>query len=133
MGSNQQILKVDFDVHQEFNAWFASKDVATSKLLFGKPIAGKAFELCGAIKLFFDLGFRDFIVAIPKSCYPTLVREFYAHLHVNSIGSMCHLFNNENHFNSYIFSVILNIDNASTVSIHTKRGPKDLEDFSALY
>lgn len=76
LGSSLKQVKVDFDVRQEFQAQFDSKGVATRKILLGKPIVGKAFELCGVVKLFSELGFHDFFLSLSKNYYPSLVRNF---------------------------------------------------------
>ena len=80
--------------------------------------------------MFEDLGFQSFLVDFPKICYPALVREFYVNLQL--VGS--------DQYVSYVSDVkiclslmflgaILKIP-PSTVSIHTKRGPKDVAGFS---
>lgn len=133
LGSNLKRIEVDFDVRQDSRARFKSKGVATRKILVGKPIAGKTFELCGVVKLFSELGFRDFLLSLPKNCYHSLVRELYARLHVNSVGQYVSFVQYVKVTLSPMFlNVILNINNPSTVSIHNKKDPKDLEGFSTL-
>lgn len=54
-------------------------------------------------------------------------------MHVNSIGQYVSFVLSVKIILTRMFiSVILNINNPSTVSIHTKRSPKDLENLSAL-
>ena len=80
--------------------------------------------------MFEDLGFQSFLVDLPKTCYPDLVREFYANLQlVGSDQFVSFVSDVKICLSSMFLGAILKIP-PSTVSIHTKRGPKDVEGFS---
>nr|XP_017217278.1 PREDICTED: uncharacterized protein LOC108194852 [Daucus carota subsp. sativus] len=108
----------------------AVRGLAGRKVILGKPISGKTFFTCGIVKLFEDLGFHSFLVDLPKICYPDLVREFYANLQlVGSDQFVSFVSDVKICLSSMFLGAILKIP-PSTVSIHTKRGPKDVEGFS---
>ena len=80
--------------------------------------------------MFEDLGFQSFLVDLPKICYPALVREFYANLQlVGSDQYVSFVSDVKICLSSMFLGAILKIP-PSTVSIHTKRGPKNVEGFS---
>ena len=104
--------------------------IATRKIILGRPISGKAFFNCGVIKLFSDLGFESLIVDLPKICYPSLVREFYLNLHENPSGQIVSFVSDTKITLSPMFLNAIIQAPPSPVSIHTKRGFKQLNDFS---
>nr|XP_017225158.1 PREDICTED: uncharacterized protein LOC108201377 [Daucus carota subsp. sativus] len=108
----------------------AVRGLAGRKVILDKPISGKAFSTCGIVKLFEDLGFQSFLLDLPKTCYPALVREFYANL--QSVGSdqyVSYVSDVKICLSSMFLGAILKIP-PSTLTIHTKRGPKDVEGFT---
>lgn len=108
----------------------AVRGLAGRKVIMGKPLSGKTFYSCGIVKLFEDLGFQSFLVDMPKNCYPALVREFYANLQlVGSDQYVSYVSDVKICLSSMFLGAILKIP-PSTMSIHTKRGPKDVEGFS---
>ena len=99
------------------------------KIILGKPLSGKAFFNCGVVKLFTDLGFESFLIDIPKICYPTLVREFYVNLQSNTSGQYVSYVNNTKITLSSLFLNAILKTPPSPVSIYTKRGFKQFDDF----
>ena len=96
----------------------------------GKPRSGKTFFTCGIVKLFEDLGFQSFLVDLPKTCYPALVREFYANLKLVGSDQYVSYVSDVKICLSSMFLVAILKFPPSTVTIHTNRGPNDIEDFS---
>ena len=100
------------------------------KIILGKPLSGKAFFNCGVVKLFSNLGFESFLVDMPKLCYPSLVREFYSQLSENASGQYVSFVADTKITLSPLFLNAILKTPPSPVSIYTKRGFKQLDNFS---
>lgn len=132
-GSGHKRFKKEIRVRDEFKARFLDKDIGNRKIVFGKPIAGKSFISYGAVKLFSGLGFESFIVDLPKNCYPDLVKEYYANLHVDQHSQFVSFVADKMiTLTPLVLNVILRLTHSSTLSIHTKRGSKSIDGFSAI-
>lgn len=77
-------FKTDDQVRKEFQARFMSKHTGTQKIILEKPLIGKTFHSCGAIKLYADLGLGQFLTKLTHVCFPELVSEFYGNYHVEN-------------------------------------------------
>ena len=99
----------------------------------GKPLSGKAFFNCGVVKLFSNLGFESFLADLPKICYPTLVPEFYVNLQPNTSGQYVSYVNNTKIQLSSLFLNAILFTPPSRVSIYTKRGFKQFDDFDVKH
>ena len=129
-GVNRDEIGIESTQKKPKSEMLAVRGLAGRKVILGKPLSGKAFYNCGIVKLFEDLGFQSFLVDLPKLCYPALVREFYANL--QSTGSdqyVSYVSDVKICLSSMFLGAILRVP-PSTVSIHTKRGPKNIEGFS---
>ena len=108
----------------------AVRGLVGGKVILGKPLSGKAFYTCGVVKLFEDLRFQSFLIDLPKTCYPALVREFYANLQSVGVDQyVSYVSDVKICLSSMFLGAILKIP-PSTLTIHTKRGPKDVQGFT---
>ena len=108
----------------------SESSIATRKLILGKPLSGKAFFNCDVVKLFSDLGFESLVVDLPKTCYPSLAREFYLNLYVNpSVQYVSFVANTKITLSPMILNAIIKAP-PSPVSIYTKRGFKPFDYFT---
>ncbi|KAL1803452.1 hypothetical protein ACET3Z_032099 [Daucus carota] len=129
-GVNRDEIGVESTQKKPKSEMLVARGLAGRKVILGKPLSGKIFYSCGIVKLFEDLGFQSFLVDMPKNCYPALVREFYANLQlVGSDQYVSYVSDVKICLSSMFLGAILKIP-PSTMSIHTKRGPKDIEGFS---
>ena len=107
-----------------------ARDLGSRKIILGKPLSGKTFFKCGVVKLFSELGFESFLVDLPKVCYPSLVREFYENLQPNTSGLYVAYVNNTKITLSSLFLNAILKTPPSPISIFTKRGFKQFDDFT---
>lgn len=120
-------------VNEELESRFKQLDLGNRRIVLGRPVAGNFYHKCGAIEYFKKLGFESFVSELPRECYPSLVYEFYANLVIikpavfSSTVRGHKIMLTTNSIND-----ILGIDKPSTVSITTKKGPTELENFSEL-
>nr|XP_017256504.1 PREDICTED: uncharacterized protein LOC108226061 [Daucus carota subsp. sativus] len=129
-GVNRDEVGIESSQKKPKSEMLAVRGLAGRKVILGKPLSGKALYSCGIVKLFEDLGFQSFMVDLPKTCYPALVREFYANLQlVGSDQYVSFVSDVKICLSSMFLGAILKIP-PSTLSIHTKRGPKSVEGFS---
>ena len=129
-GVNRDEIGIESNQKKPRPEVLAVRGLAGRKVILGKPLSGKAFISCGIVKLFEDLGFQSFLVDLPKVCYPALVREFYPNLKlVGSDQYVSFVSDVKICLSSMFLGAIFKIP-PSTVTIHTKRGPKDVQGFS---
>lgn len=117
----------------ELESRFKECDLGSRKIVFGRPIAGNSYLKCGAYDYFKKLGFESFLKDLPRVCYPSLVYEFYANLII--VKPMVFSSSVQGHkimLTANVINDILGIENPSTVSITTKKGPTELENFTEV-
>lgn len=103
------------------------------KIIFGRPLEGKTYIQCGAMNVFTQLGFESFIKDLPKDCYPNYVYDFYANLSIVKPGMFVSFVRGKKiMLTRSVLNSILGIDNPSSMSICTNKGPVEIEGFSIL-
>lgn len=112
---------------------FETIDLTNRSILPGKPIVGKYFQQCGALKLFQDLGLESFLIDLPKVYYSDLVREFYGNLHEDKFGNCVSMVRDKKiRLNPSVLNSILKIDDMSEVDVFTSKGFISLPEFTAV-
>lgn len=71
----------------ELETWSQTLYLPNQKIIFFGHVSGIAFQLCGVIKLFTNLGFESFIMDLPKEYYPDYVHEFMPTPVIESLSS----------------------------------------------
>lgn len=102
-------------------------------MIFGKPLAGKIYNTCGAVKIFVKLGFASFLIDMPKDFYVDYVHEYSANLTTDKFGNYVSMVRGKkNILNVLALNSILRIENPASIFFYTKKGLKILDDFVVL-
>ena len=118
---------------KELESCFQSLDLFNRKIIYGRPLSGKAFHSCGSVKMFQALGFESFLVDMPKECFPEFVQEFYVNLTTDKFGNyVSNVQDKIFTLNVPIMNCMLRIESPSDLSIYTKKGPVVIEGFGPL-